>query len=273
MWKNIFQNQKAQVGIAALGSLVTGSALGYAIAWKRLSGKYEQIVKQEIEEVKNHYKILRKSEIDLVKAAAKYQGSVKEADKYEGLVEELHYTQPHPDLEPIVDDGSPESQRLIGEGKALAEKIVAAQEDLKHEDESQSIFGEHAEDAPDDFDYEKELAERKLNPLIPYVITHDEYYHGERDFEQVSLTYYDGDGILSDDRDQVVDDVDKVVGLRNILKFGYGSNDRNVVYIRNENLAIDIEVLRSDGKYSREVLGFIEHSHKPRPRKFRDSDE
>lgn len=265
MWKNIFQNQKAQVGIAALGSLVTGSALGYAIAWKRLSGKYEQIVKQEIEEVKNHYKILRKAEFDLAKAAAKYQGSVKEADKYEGLVEELHYVQPHPDPEPIVDDGSP-AERLLKE-------IFTAQGEVKHEDESQSIFGEHAEDAPDDFDYEKELAERKLNPLIPYVITHDEYYHGERDFEQVSLTYYDGDGVLSDDRDQVVDDVDKVVGLRNILKFGYGSNDRNVVYIRNENLAIDIEVLRSDGKYSREVLGFIEHSHKPRPRKFRDSDE
>jgi hypothetical protein len=61
------------------------------------------------------------------------------------------------------------------------------------------------------------------------------------------------------------------------LKFGHGSGDPNVVYIRNDKRQSEYEVVHDPGLYSVEVLGLeIEHNtrtqdlrHANRPPKFR----
>ena len=118
----------------------------------------------------------------------------------------------------------------------------------------------------EEWDQDAELAERSEDK--PYIIHHDEFFHGEIDYDQVSLTYFDGDDVLVDEKDEPVDDPDDLVGDN--LKFGHGSKDNKIVYIRNDRRQLDIEVIESKGYYVKEVLGFIEHSDDPgRPRKFR----
>ena len=39
------------------------------------------------------------------------------------------------------------------------------------------------------------------------------------------------------------------------LRFGHGSNDPNVVYIRNDRLKAEYEVLLNSGSYQEEILG------------------
>ena len=95
----------------------------------------------------------------------------------------------------------------------------------------------------------------------------------DKEFNQVTLTYFEGDEVLSDERDQTVDDVDGLAGEDNLQRFGHGSGDPNVLYIRNEHISLDMEILRSKGKYTHEVLGFIEHSDQPKIRRFRSDDE
>ncbi len=90
--------------------------------------------------------------------------------------------------------------------------------------------------------------------------------------EQVSLTYFDGDDVLVDDRDQPVPDPDDSIGEDHLGRFGVGSKDNNIVYVRNDRLELDFEILRSNGKYAQEVLGFIEHSEHRGVRKFRHDD-
>jgi hypothetical protein len=106
----------------------------------------------------------------------------------------------------------------------------------------------------DGFDYGTEIASR--TPGEPYVVSRDEFMEHEDDsFNQVTLTFYAGDNVLADDQDEVIFDVDDLVGEDNLNRFGHGSNDPNVVYIRNERLTLDIEVLQSHGEFAVEVLG------------------
>ncbi len=119
----------------------------------------------------------------------------------------------------------------------------------------------------DDFKWEEETARR--GEVEPYILHVDEYLQNEYEDEQVSVTYYAGDDVVADDRDAVIQDVDSVLGEDNLERFGYGSKDRNIVYIRNPRLGVAYEVCHSTGKFAHEVLGFLEHGDNRRPRKFK----
>jgi hypothetical protein len=82
------------------------------------------------------------------------------------------------------------------------------------------------------------------------------------------LTFFEEDGVLVDEREMPIPDVDGVVGEGNMDKFGMFTNgDKNTVYIRNEKMCMDFEVLRNEGSYGRDVAGFVEHSEKRRGRR------
>jgi hypothetical protein len=83
-----------------------------------------------------------------------------------------------------------------------------------------------------DWDYDEELAGR--TPDAPYILHQDEYINDEMGYTQTTLTFYSGDNILADEQDSPVYNYESVVGN---LRFGHGSNDSNVVYIRNEKLS------------------------------------
>ncbi|MET0786305.1 MAG: hypothetical protein ABWY25_06325 [Paenisporosarcina sp.] len=102
----------------------------------------------------------------------------------------------------------------------------------------------------DDWNYDWEVKHR--DELHPYVIHRDEYFSNEEDYSQSSLMYYNGDNILCDEHDVPVYNPDKVVGK---LLFGHGSRDPNIVYIRNDQLQAEYEVLFDPGFFQEEVLG------------------
>jgi hypothetical protein len=89
----------------------------------------------------------------------------------------------------------------------------------------------------------------------PYQITDGMFQ--EDDFTQIQLTYYAGDGVLADDRDDVIEDPATLVGVEFPKWFGDLSGDENVVFIRNGAREADFEITRSEGKYSEEVAGFL----------------
>lgn len=87
----------------------------------------------------------------------------------------------------------------------------------------------------------------------PHILSKNEYFANETDYAQVELTYYAGDGVLCNMHDEVME-IPITVGDEN-LKFGHGSEDENVVYVRNDKLQVEYEVTKSEGKYAHEVLG------------------
>ena len=93
--------------------------------------------------------------------------------------------------------------------------------------------------------------ERKEEPVErPYVITPEDF--GEfYDYEKISLTHY-ADGVLTDENDEIVDNVDDTVGSDYADHFG--DHEPDAVHIRNDRLRYDYEILRDLRKYS-DVVG------------------
>lgn len=124
-----------------------------------------------------------------------------------------------------------------------------------------------------DWDYETEIADRVREQ--PYIIHVDEFKENEFDFNQETLTFYAGDGILA--QEPTDEPIYGYLNLMGELKFGHGSKDPNVVYIRNEAIRMEWEILRHHGHYRVEVEGHtmeqevddeIQHSYR-RVMKFR----
>lgn len=84
----------------------------------------------------------------------------------------------------------------------------------------------------------------------PEVIAPEETW--EQDYPMITLTYYEGDGVLADERDRIIGNVDEMVGEDFASHFGEYEDD--TVYIRNPNFKSYYEILRDYGSYS-EVVG------------------
>ena len=91
---------------------------------------------------------------------------------------------------------------------------------------------------------EKDKTEPKTDSDI-YVIAPDVF--GEIGYTEVSLTYYN-DGVLVDENDEVVDDIENMIGFDSLSHFGEYEDDS--VFVRNDKLKIDYEILRSEQRFS-----------------------
>lgn len=145
-------------------------------------------------------------------------------------------------------------------------------EEVIVEPEDTTVYVNVFKSSDDQWDYEAELAVRQEN--APYVIHRDEFLLEEMGYEQTTVTYYAGDDIMTDVNDVPIYNHGVLISP---LKFGHGSGDQNVVYIRNESLELEWEVLLHTGRYEVEVLGLeverqyennLAHSHSVL--KFRD---
>ena len=84
----------------------------------------------------------------------------------------------------------------------------------------------------------------------PYIIRPEEY--GElHAYETLSLNYY-ADGVLTDELDNPVEDVESLVPADFADHFGEYEDD--VVHVRNDNLECDYEILRDLRKFT-DVVG------------------
>lgn len=82
---------------------------------------------------------------------------------------------------------------------------------------------------------------------LPYEIAPDEYSEFE-DYSYFSFTYYD-DGFVADDNDEIVEDVDDIIG-NDLLERFKEDPDLDSIYVRNDALKSDYEILRDYGNYT-----------------------
>lgn len=80
----------------------------------------------------------------------------------------------------------------------------------------------------------------------PYVITPKEF-SDNYDYETITLTYY-SDKVLTDDLDEPIEDIENVVGVESLTHFGEYEDDS--VYVRNDRLRVDYEILLDERKYT-----------------------
>lgn len=96
----------------------------------------------------------------------------------------------------------------------------------------------------------KSVVEEEPNVEItdsePYVISPVEL--GDCDYDVIDLIYYEGDNTLTDEEDEIIDDVGDLIGWESLEHFGEYEDDS--VCVRNDVRKVDYEVLLDVRKYS-----------------------
>lgn len=205
------------VGGASIVSAVAGAAGGYILARKQLEAEYAEFAQKEIAQAKRFYAAVKKSgPFETPESAVKEL--IGEDKQLDAAVKALTNYQ-----------GVPVAKATVAEdGAGLIVKNVWQQ---------------------------PKPSLRDVDENYPHVIDEDEYLANESNHDQISLTWFAGDKVLVDDKDDPIDDdkMQEVVG--NTLK-AYDSmpEEAHILYVRNNDLKLDFEISRSTGKYVDEVL-------------------
>lgn len=241
-----FQFRKEWVIPTSIGiaSFVGGAALGFALGQRQKFMKI-QVRLEELESnaVENDFRVIeqdRRFDSMMQQAAVVTQNLRDEQRKFR-VVED------HEHVKISIEEMPAEVQEML--------PFSDHPSDLHFQDEDRpktNVVNIFTQEDPT-WDYKEEETKRNDNPNRPYIIHRDEFDNREAEgYGREQLTYYAGDDVLCDEKDVPVYEPKKVVGE---LIFGKGSGDPSIVFVRNDYLEMEYEVLLDRGHYIVEVLG------------------
>lgn len=290
-----FRNPKVMIIALAVTGAAAGAALGvvaYRLQRKRLEKEFEEKLDLELEEMRQFYmrrfkdgdfitprtaaeKLLVDEAVEAVTEYAGEQDGPAVPEQTPANTPEPPPFQPEGLTEPngrvrydkvIRDSDAAEEIRqsavkIVAEPEAKPEPTPAAEPIVRN------VFVDNRQVVPDPT-WNQEAEEAHREEAVPYVISHDEFMENTFEHEQTKMTWYEADETLADAKDEIIHEVESTVGNDNLDRFGHGSRDSRVVYIRNERLELDFEVVKSDGSFAEEVMG-LQHSDETRFRRAR----
>lgn len=233
---------KIILGLTATISAAAGAFVGFQVATKRAGAMFDRLLEEELEETRRFYGAINKTgSFTTPEEAAETLGVPTPVAE---TLRRYDYTKTTVKPEDLEDPGSLTKhvyEAAVNEALTISAPI----------EEVRNVFADSAE-------MEEAAIASMRDPEKPYIITPEEFAVNDPDYDQLSITYFEGDGVLTDDTNQHIPDDDRCVGLGNLEKFDE-QEDIHTLYVRNERMKTDFEVTRSTGKFSEEVLGF-EHS-------------
>ena len=185
-----------------------GAAIGSLVAWKLTKTKYEKIMIEEEQSLREYYNKKTKVYEDSANTLHDYYNDrLKEIDEKEKKMEE---------------DKKTEESKIVND---LRERYAEVLKDHKYSIDEPCYEG--GQDRP-------------------YVVTPEEFGNAD-EYDIISLNYY-ADGIVSDDWGDKIEDLEATIGED--FASHYGEYEEDAVYIRNDRLKVEYEVLKSLSKYS-----------------------
>lgn len=191
-----------------------GAAIGSAVTWKVVKTKYEQIAKEEIESVKEAF-----------------------ADRIANLQEQV---------DDYVDADA--AEEWSDRARQIDWKELEDLDEEEDEDESYDTTDDRAAYARIANNYTSEKGGAVKMAKRPYVISPDDF--GELDdYNRITLCYY-SDGTLEDEDHELIDEseFDNLIGSDSLFHFGEYEDDS--VFVRNEYLKTDFEILKDYRTYA-----------------------
>jgi hypothetical protein len=224
--------------------MAAGAGAAYFVVKKQLELLFEERLTNEIEATKNFYNTLHKrGEYETPQAAAE---KLIPPNKVEELLSGTG--------EFANDPHAKETARVLTEygGHKLDARTIVTETVV----ENVFIRAELDAQGVTDADWSAEVMNRTEE--APYVISKEEYMENESDYVQTTFDYYAGDGVLVDENENRIENIDDVVGDYNLIRFGAWSDDPRVVYVRNDARQLEVEITLNDGKYREIVQGLTE---------------
>lgn len=195
-------------------SFIGGAAISGLAVWnimeKKIKDKYAAIADEEIKSVKEKFTVPKSAEL---------------LDKLKKAVEK----------KPVNE--KPEINLKEKSSLADMKSYVRKLKDGGYTNYSNVDMDTKSTDDDDD---------QKEDPEI-HVIDPDEYGEDE-EYDQISLTFY-ADGILADDDDNIIDDVDGTISKYALFHFGDYEDD--AVHVKNDRRKVYYEVLTDSRSYEK----------------------
>src|SRR5687768_3090425 len=213
-----------------------GLGVGYMIAQKKLTAEFEERLERETNAVRRLYGAV-KVEIDEIAHVTDEQ------------IEKIEVPEPVVEL---ITQYAGEKRTPIAYDKIVPTKVREVEPEEVPEPQQKNVFQE------------------RDNRGEVYVITPEEFEEGEPEYPTTTLTYYAIDGVVTDVHEDIIEDYDTILGAEFVKNFA----EDQTVHVRNEDLCIDYEIIRSPSSYVKEVLGEEPAPELPsgRPRPQRASD-
>lgn len=250
------------IALSAIGGGIVGGAVTYITVNKALVRRYEDWANDEIAQVRAHYNNMLKEEgTSVISLAENPSEDVQKAvDLGKQLIKQLGYDAG----ERPEDDEHPTAQRL-----SIFDQGVSVNSDgeLVEDDDAE---GDSYLQAMDDG--------YKVIDGEPYLIAEAEYFENEPGYELDTLTYYEQDETLTDDKNKQIDGVNEVIGARHLHMFHpRKGTQKESLYVRNDDHETLYEIIRVDGSYAAIVLGMTDEELGLKPakqklKKMRDAD-
>ena len=247
----------------AMGAFLIGAGIGggvaYVFAKRQLELKYAKIADDEIAEMREHY---HEKALALEAEAAK--GDLEDIVAERGYTTEAGDERPPMAVAPPtkVVEAAAEATEAIKEERTKPAPVVPVEAAPQAEVKTRNVFEDADEHAAITTSWDQQAELRRRSPDHPYVIHYDERDEFEG-YSEMTLTYYEADDVLCNERDEIVtpEERDRLVGEKNLERFGHGSNDPSIVYVRNDSLELMMEVVKSPNSYAEEVHGLKHTSY------------
>ena len=211
--------KKVMIGLAIFAAgVVTGSIITNAVVKEKATQEANEKAAEEIAEVREIYRNKTKKE----------QNEMVAEEQYEMVAEEQNEK-----VDPLK--VKPQTDREDYNSYYKMTQNYASQNQEKPKRAS-SISDLNA------FTYEKSVDR-------PYIIDPEDYGE-EDDYDTMQLTYFMGDKTLVDESaDDTIDEPDLHIGLDNLAIFDEFQGASSI-YVRNDILKMDFEILKDDCAYS-----------------------
>lgn len=264
-----------------LGGLVAGYAV-YRVTERRAADWYAEVAEDQILAEREYWKSeVEKADKKLDKLEEGLNNThIVDVDSYVEVLSQLGYSGDPSDVVLLYDRDIPIYQAIkdLGLGQDVKEDPEEETETVELEVEDQKVRNIFRDNEPLRLEEDFQIAEyerfsKDRNPKEPYVIHISEYMAASSTIDaKISLIYYEGDGVLTDETNIPIPDTNRLVGDANLDMFGKFSGDKNIVYIRNERPDVnsDFEILRKPTSFEEAVLGV--YSRDP-IRRMREEDE
>lgn len=212
------------IATVALASAGIGYGVGFKAAERKLSAAFEERLEKETAGMREFYQAVKKPFATPQEAAAE-------------LIQET---------EDVPEESTADKANNRVAYHKIIKKEYAPADDPEEELAIQAEVGV------------EEIAHHNVFQEAPVIISQEEFMQNDSEYIQGSLTYYQVDEVLTDERESVIEDLDETVGANNVKMFGHknsGSSDPHIIHIRNGRLQMEFEVSLSESSYRREVLG------------------
>lgn len=266
--------------------LVVGGLVGYLVTNARLKKVYADIADSEINSVKERYKVLHDNDGETTReyVIKTYEddlarlGYIPSEDAPFGALplanegDEFTVSMPDEDVPEnptLFTHNGRDYPQTVEEHKArlIALGLRAMQPDAVDEERDTDEPDPDEDDGDEPYPTEPD---KIRDPQQPYVISVGEFMDDDPVHDKITITYFEDDDTLCDEREEVIPDILNTIGIECLTMFGHLSDDPSIVYVRSERIATDFEVICDKRSYSDVVLDM--RPVKERPRKFKEED-